>query len=682
MKIFFLIISTMILSLISSSKLFAQLDTLEIPIDNQLENVIEETIGDAEDTQLNEIIEDLIQNPVEINEATINDLTKIPFIDQFLAQNIIKYRTNYGFIFTLTEIKSVEGITEELFARIAPFLYVDRTKFANFSTQNEIPEREYRPFIRKSYNINFRQRYYQTFPRRKGYETGAYYNSPFKLYNRLTADYSKKYYVSFLTEKDPGEKSFYDFVSGSLFIKDFLIFKKFVVGDYALEFGQGLAMWRQIGFAKGADAVYPIKKKASGIEQYKSTDENQFFRGIAFSTQLKNFEFTFFYSGNTFDARIDTINNIITSTPLDGYHRNTNELARKNSESEKLFGSHISYNFLSNQIGFTYYQSKFSKPISPNSYFKNFEGTFNYISTDFNFFYERLNLFGEISKDKNNNFATLVGLQSSISRNLSFVTLYRNYPSEYINLHGYGFGERNGPTNNETGFYLGIKHLNRFGTFNIYFDQFKFFYPLGYDKTLTSGKEILFAYESPLISKTKYLIRYKNENKEINSKSVDEFNRTKRVTNTRQQQNFRLEIQKYFGPSNINRVAFRIEYVNVYYKSFISSEDGLLAFGDLNLRLLKNLKLQWRVSYFQTKSYDSRIYQFENDVLGVFSTSALYGRGIRWYALINYKIFNFLNLSLKYAELYRDDVKKLGSGNDEIPTNLSNSLTFQLDIKF
>lgn len=682
MKIFFLIISAIILSLISSSKLFAQLDTLEIPIDNQLENVIEETIGDAEDTQLNEIIEDLIQNPVEINEATINDLTRIPFIDQFLAQNIIKYRTSYGFIYTLTEIKSVEGMTEELFDRIAPFLYVDRTKFANFSTQNEIPEREYRPFIKKTYNVNFRQRYFQTFPRRKGYETGAYYNSPFKLYNRLTADYSKKYYVSFLTEKDPGEKSFYDFVSGSLFIKDFLIFKKFVVGDYALEFGQGLAMWRQIGFAKGADAVYPIKKKASGIEQYKSTDENQFFRGIAFSTQLKNFEFTFFYSANTFDARIDTINNIITSTPLDGYHRNTNELARKNSESEKLFGSHISYNFLSNQIGFTFYQSKFSKPISPNSYFKNFEGTFNYISTDFNFFYERLNLFGEISKDKNNNFATLVGLQSSISRNLSFVTLYRNYPAEYINLHGYGFGERNGPTNNETGFYLGIKHLNRFGTFNIYFDQFKFFYPLGYDKTLTSGKEILVAYESPLISKTKYLIRYKNENKEINSKSVDEFNRTKRVTNTRQQQNFRLEIQKYFGPSNINRVAFRIEYVNVYYKSFISSEDGLLAFGDLNLRLLKNLKLQWRISYFQTKSYDSRIYQFENDVLGVFSTSALYGRGIRWYALVNYKIFNFLNLSLKYAELYRDDMKKLGSGNDEIPTNLSNSLTFQLDIKF
>ena len=668
--------------LIPQSKLFPQIDTLEIEINDQLENIIEETIGDAEDTQLNEIIEDLIQNPLEINQASIDDLIKIPFIDLSLATEIVKFRNIYGNYYTLTELKNITGMTEDLFNRISPFLYIDRNKFAELPTNAEIPETIKRPAIKKIFNVNFRQRFYQTFPKRKGYETGAYYNSPFRLYNRLTADYSKKYYISFLTEKDPGEKSFYDFVSGSFFIKDFLVFKKFVIGDYALEFGQGLAMWRQIGFAKGADAVYPIKKKASGIEQYKSTDENQFFRGIAFSSQIKNFELTFFYSGNTFDARIDTINNVITSIPLDGYHRNTNELARKNSESEKLFGSHLSYNFLSNQIGFTFYQSKFSKPISPNSYFKNYEGKFNYLSTDFNFFYETLNLFGEISKDKNNNFATLIGLQSSISRNLSFIILYRNYPEKYINIHGYGFGERNGPTNNEAGFYLGVKHSNRLGTFNFYFDQFKFFYPLGYDKTLTSGKEILFAYESPLISKTKYIVRYKNEVKEINSNSFDEFGRSKKISNARQQQNFRFEIQKFFGPASINRVAFRIEYINVYYKYILDAQDGLLAFGDLNLRLFKNLKLQWRVSYFQTESFDSRIYQFENDVLGVFSTTALYGRGLRWYALINYKILDFLNLSLKYAELYRDDVKKLGSGNDQIPTNLTNSLTFQLDIKF
>ncbi|MEJ5305612.1 MAG: helix-hairpin-helix domain-containing protein [Ignavibacteria bacterium] len=677
-----LLFKILLILIISPISLFSQTDTLEIPIDDQIENLIEESIGDAEDSQLNEIIEDLIQNPIEVNQATIDDLTKIPFIDLSLATEIVKFRNYYGYYYTLTELKNVQGMTEDLYERISRFLYIDRSKFSELPQAGEIPEIKRTTSSRQMLNVNFRQRYYQTFPKRSGYETGAYYNSPFKLYNRLTADYSKKIYLSLLTEKDPGEKSFYDFVSGSLLIKDFLIFKKFVIGDYALEFGQGLAMWRQVGFAKGSDAVYPIKKKASGIEQYKSTDENQFFRGVAFSSQIKNLEFTFFYSGKSFDARIDTISNVITSTPLDGYHRNTNELSRKNSENEKLLGSRISYLFALNQIGLTFYQARFSRPIAPNSYFKNYQGTFNYISSDFNFIYENLNLFGEIAKDKDNNLATIVGFQSSVSRNLSFITVFRNYPAEFINIHGYGFGERNGPTNNERGFYLGIRNSDRYGTFNFYFDQFKFLYPLTYDKTLSAGKEYLLSYESTLISKTKYILRYKNEIKEINSSSKDEFGRTKKISNTRQQQNLRLEIQKFFGSGNFNRVAFRIEYVNVYYKSIFNSEDGLLAFGDLNLRLLQNLKLQWRVTYFQTKSYDSRVYQFENDVQGVFSSTALYGRGIRWYALLNYKLFQLMNLSIKYAELYRDDVKKLGSGNDQIPTNLSKSLTFQIDLKF
>ncbi|MCX8056382.1 MAG: hypothetical protein N3F03_02080, partial [Ignavibacteria bacterium] len=84
---------------------------------------------------------------------------------------------------------------------------------------------------------------------------------------------------------------------------------------------------------------------------------------------------------------------------------------------------------------------------------------------------------------------------------------------------------------------------------------------------------------------------------------------------------------------------------------------------------------------FQTKSYDSRVYQLESDVTGVFSSTALYGRGWRWYFLLNYRVFNLIDFSLKYAELYRDDVKKIGSGYDEIPTNLSKSLTFQLEVK-
>lgn len=655
----------------------SQVDTLEISIDEQLEQIIEDAIEDGDDTQINELVEDLILNPIELNSATIDDLQRIPNINLEIATEIVRFRNRYGPYLTIGELNNINGITPELFQKISPFLYIDRSKLIITSRQIEADFSALRQI--KLFNLQYRQRFYQTFPKRKGYEVGKYFNSPFKFYNRLTADYSKKYYVSILTEKDPGEKSYFDFYSASFFAKDVFVFKKLVVGDYALEFGQGLSMWRKIGFAKGPDAVYPIKKRGNGIAQYKSTDENQFFRGFAFTSSLWNVDFTFFYSGKSFDARIDTSTDVITSTPLDGYHRNESELARKNSAKETLIGSRLAFNFNSNQIGLTVYNSKFSKVIAPNSYFKNYENNFSYISSDFNLFFENLNIFGEVSKDKRNNLATLLGLQSSINRKTNFVVLFRNYPAEYINLHGYAFGERNGQTNNERGFYFGINHSMRYGIFNLYYDQFKFFYPLTYDKTLTSGKEILFAYESPLISKTKYLLRYKNEIKEINSYSVDDFNRAKKITNTRQQQNLRFEIQKFFGRNN--RTSFRVEYVNVFYKLNSKMEDGLLAFGDLSIELLRNLKLKSRVIYFQTDSYDSRVYQLESDVAGVFTSTALYGRGWRWYGLLSYKVFDIVNLSLKYAELYRDDVKKIGSGYDEIPTNLSRALTLQLEIK-
>lgn len=657
---------------------FTQIDTLEIPVDEQLEQIIEETIQDEDDSQINEIIEDLALKPVELNSASIDDLQKIPYINLELATEIVNFRNKYGHFLTVGELNNIPGMSPDLLQKISQFIYIDRRKIRRTPDQSELNYLDRTP--PQLFKLQYRQRFYQTFPRRKGYEVGRYYNSPFKLYNRLTAEYSKNYYVSILSEKDPGERNYFDFVSASFFAKNVLIFKRIAIGDYALEFGQGLAMWRQIGFAKGADAVYPIKKKGGGIEQYKSTDENQFFRGFAFSSDLWNLELTFFFSGRSFDARIDTLTNVISSTPLDGYHRNESELSRKNSAKENLIGSRLSYTFKSNQIGFTFYNSKFDKAYAPNSYFKNYERNFNYFSSDFNLFFESLNVFGEITRDKNNNFASLVGIQSSVARRTNFVALFRNYPAEYINIHGYAFGERNGQTNNERGFYFGIKHTMKLGTFNLYYDQFQFLYPLTYDRTLTGGKEILFAYESPMISKTKYILRYKNEFKEKNSYSIDQYNRTKKVTDTRQQQNVRLEIQKFFGRNN--RTAFRVEYVNVFYKLNAKTEDGLLAFGDLSIELLRNLKMKSRIAYFQTDSYDSRVYQLESDVIGVFSSTALYGRGWRWYALLTYRVFNFIDLSLKYAELYRDDVKKLGSGYDEIPTNLSKALTFQLEMKF
>ncbi|MFN4111976.1 MAG: ComEA family DNA-binding protein, partial [Ignavibacteria bacterium] len=115
----------LIIVLIFHSRIFGQSDSLEIPVDEQLENILEESIQDADDTQINEIIEELITNPVELNNASIDDLLRIPYIDLELANQIIQFRNKYGYYLTTGELINVSGMSPELLNKIRPFIFID-----------------------------------------------------------------------------------------------------------------------------------------------------------------------------------------------------------------------------------------------------------------------------------------------------------------------------------------------------------------------------------------------------------------------------------------------------------------------------------------------------------------------------------------------------------------------------
>lgn len=61
--------------------------------------------------------------PVDVNSASIEQLTKIPGIGNSKAQAIIDYRTTKPFA-TAEELTKVKGIGEKLFAKISPFVTV------------------------------------------------------------------------------------------------------------------------------------------------------------------------------------------------------------------------------------------------------------------------------------------------------------------------------------------------------------------------------------------------------------------------------------------------------------------------------------------------------------------------------------------------------------------------------
>lgn len=61
-------------------------------------------------------------NQISINNADINDFEALPGIGPVLAQRIIEYREKNGGFKTISDLRKVKGIGENLFKRIEPFI--------------------------------------------------------------------------------------------------------------------------------------------------------------------------------------------------------------------------------------------------------------------------------------------------------------------------------------------------------------------------------------------------------------------------------------------------------------------------------------------------------------------------------------------------------------------------------
>jgi hypothetical protein len=261
-----------------------------------------------------------------------------------------------------------------------------------------------------------------------------------------------------------------------------------------------------------------------------------------------------------------------------------------------------------------------------------------------------------------------------LTNKLSFVTSVRNYPRNFYSFRGTGFGESSN-TSNEIGIYNGIRWRFDYGIINFYYDQFKFPYSSFTSDYPSSGDEFILDYQFRPVPKSLLNFRVKREDKEL-SQTID----NEDFTINQYRTNLRLNYD-YYVLKNL-RLRSRIEYV--FFEQTINDvhETGYLFLQDFRYDPFQDLRIYGRIVIFDTESYNSRVYQFENDLRGVLNNPALYGKGTRWYLMIEYDFLDFARISAKYSELYKPDELSLSSGDNEILGNLDNRITVQLDIKF
>ena len=285
---------------------------------------------------------------------------------------------------------------------------------------------------------------------------------------------------------------------------------------------------------------------------------------------------------------------------------------------------------------------------------------------------------------KNGGTAVLSGTRFDFGRTrLAF--LYRSYQRNFQNQHAFAFGERNGASQNEIGYYAGMKiRISRKTILSAYYDIYRFPWRSFFEPQPVNGNDFLSLLEHKVQKGLKLSIRFRDKRREQSEDFALGPGRVVEEILERQQRQFRIQID--YRANRVLQLRPRVEFVRNRFRGFgrdvsDKNENGILIYQDIKLTVNRKLKASVRLTIFDTDSFDSRVFQYENDMPGVVTNRALFGRGNRWYFLIRYKPTRQLSVYLKYSETFRDDVDVTGTGANRIESNLDRRIAFQMETR-
>lgn len=637
---------------------YPQSDSLRIEAEQIIDDLLDGPDEESDNSFLYEEIEYYINHPVNLNTASTADLTIVPYFDLSIAQEIIEHRNKYGPFFSVNELYTITTIPENVIRKSLVFLTASfPNQDANVPVKNNAAD----------FSFNLRTRVLRDLHPARGSQENIFIGSQNKTYSRLKINYGNNITAGLLIDKDAGELSYTDFSSGFLNITGLMNISNIIIGDYVPEFGQGLALWSTYGFSKSSNAIYPGRKYFSCIRPYSSAIENNFFRGAAVENDWEHVQFTGFVSTNFLDASIDSTSGLITSIPVDGLHRTSNEVYKRKSAIETACGITLKSDLLKPlTLGVLYYNSRFNHPIDSDILFDKTEYNFNYYSSYYDLYLKNFNIFGEIAFD-GKSVAAINGLNYSSSADFAYTLSIRQYPAEYISLHGYSFGEQGGKVKNEMGIYNGIRWSTTIGHFNFYYDQFIFPFATYENPLPSEGNELMLSLNGSLMKKLEIALKYKLENKEVTQEVSEQDELVRRL-----KQSFRIEFT--YNPLTTVRYKTRLEYVKLFIRSISHFEEGYLIYQDIRIRPTDNLMIYCRAIFFNTNSFNSALYEYENDLTGILNNVGLYGEGMRVYIVLRYNFIKNASISFKYSETYKPGETSLGAAG-----NIDNRIGLQLD---
>ncbi len=673
-------IAIMVFGLSSGS--LSQIPAVRYPtLESLVEVLIEESEEGEDISHWLEELQLLAENPIDINLATVDELRRIPFLNEFTATHIIEHREKYGAFKSVFELASVTGVGRELAEKLSFFIVTD-DETAGLSNQSKSYGRAQHQLLAKGW---------QNFPEQAGYlsqngKPPAFQGRPQKIYTRYLFRQGVHLQAGVTGDRDPGEQFFkgsnpwgFDFYSAHLSFKLRDKVPQVILGDFSARAGQGLVIWQ--GFSMGKTAgVMQVSKTMSMIRPYTSTDENFFLRGLATTLVSGDLRAHFFLSHKKSDANLveSTDGKIIfTSLQTSGYHRTLSETEDKNSAGHSVAGAILGLTLNKVRIGANLLYERFQYPYIRGSQLYQkflFSGRENYnVSMDYRWVTGPYQLYGEAAVSKSGGFALVQGWEGRMHDQLTLAMVFRHYEKDYHATWAGAFGE-NSRAINETGIYAGLRTIPASGvTLSGYADWF--WSPwLNYGTSGPSrGFEYMLQGDFKYSRKLDGYFRFKNKSR-VSKVKGDQlyFDAPGSRTTLRWHVSYKISDKFYL----------RSRLENVWYR-YPDCERGILLFQDFGWTPSKpELTLNARFSWFRTASYNARIYTYENDLLYNFSTFAFFGEGIRLYLNMRYRFSSSLDGWLKVAQTAYSDRDEISSGHSRIEGNSKTEVKIQFRYRF
>ncbi len=402
-----------ILILFSTTVLAQELNNLEKVYEQIILNIdIEEELPENE---LFDLIKDIINRPIPLNKIE-TQIHKIPFLTNIEIAGILQYIELSGPLISLYEFNAIRELDSEK-ARLLSLI----TSTKNIESSLSKPRATWTFAIK---NTDWKNQ--KSFP-------NFLFREKFQLL--LPSNIS----LGYRSENDPNEIRFkhqnlFDFNSFYCQYKNDKVL--FILGDFHVNYGQGLISWTGWSSYKNI-GLSQIQKLNQGYAPYKSYDESKFYRGLSSQIQKGKFTIFGFHSNKSIDAKIQhgLQKKYILSMPKTGIHVTDNERISRQSIYEKANSIGLSYSnkgWLS-----SFYHIQWDLPYdllhSEISYQKN-----HFKQYGFHWAYSknRFSLFQELNWTGQPNISSIIGAQLQLYSKSYLSILFSTIHPKYFQFRG------------------------------------------------------------------------------------------------------------------------------------------------------------------------------------------------------------------------------------------------------